>query len=372
MTPDAAARDDDNDNNNITHDLTFLNEISLDDLLKDATNNKQRHYMQQDIQAANRVWTITVVSNESRYDTDILFVALGAMIILLSSIVLVFWVRHNDNRTRKYNMERAISEQEKAALILENARQATKSERELNDFIAHEVRNPGTNENKQTNKQTNILYKSKQVHMHLDIVVVSHTHFALVCSPFIIIVAAAMAACNFVKTAIQQEDPLRDPESLELAREDVKIIDNSLHFVNDLLRNMLDMHRATSKQLHVDMTTPVDLLHDVLEPVGGMLYQQRGSKVNLIVECPENLIIHVDCLRLKQVLLNLGRNSTKFIQEGFIRLKAEEVVLDGNNNVRLYVDDSGCGIPAEKRELLFAKFQESLDVLSQGTVSQAK
>jgi signal transduction histidine kinase len=136
--------------------------------------------------------------------------------------------------------------------------------------------------------------------------------------------------------------------------------------VNDLLRTMLDMHRAASKQLQVDMA-PVDLLHDVLEPVGGMLYQ-RGSKVKLIVECPGNLIINTDSLRLKQVVLNLGRNSTKFIQEGFIRLKAEEV----NGSVKIYVDDSGCGIPLEKRELLFAKFQESLDVLSQGTVRESR
>ena len=39
-----------------------------------------------------------------------------------------------------------------------------------------------------------------------------------------------------------------------------------------------------------------------------------------------------------------------------------------DNEVRLAVEDSGIGIPKEKRDLLFAKFQESLDQLSQGTV----
>jgi signal transduction histidine kinase len=71
-----------------------------------------------------------------------------------------------------------------------------------------------------------------------------------------------------------------------------------------------------------------------------------------------------DRLRLKQVILNLGRNSTKFVESGFIRLKAEEV--DGR--IKIFVEDSGSGIPMEKRERLFAKFQESLDLLSQGTV----
>lgn len=36
-------------------------------------------------------------------------------------------------------------------------------------------------------------------------------------------------------------------------------------------------------------------------------------------------------------------------------------------NVCLYVEDSGSGVPVEKRAQLFAKFQESLDSLNQGT-----
>jgi CheY-like chemotaxis protein len=68
-------------------------------------------------------------------------------------------------------------------------------------------------------------------------------------------------------------------------------------------------------------------------------------------------------LRLKQILLNLGRNATKFVEEGFIRFRAAVV----NGSVQLYVEDSGQGIPEEKRHQLFGKFQESLDSLSQGT-----
>ena len=108
------------------------------------------------------------------------------------------------------------------------------------------------------------------------------------------------------------------------------------------------------------MTT--DLLHDVMEPVAGMLHR-RGSKIKLILECPPDLIVMTDKLRLKQVILNLGRNSSKFIDVGFIRLQAVVV----NGLVRIHVDDSGCGVPQDKQKTLFNKFQESLDVLSQGT-----
>jgi K+-sensing histidine kinase KdpD len=57
------------------------------------------------------------------------------------------------------------------------------------------------------------------------------------------------------------------------------------------------------------------------------------------------------------------RNSSKFVEEGFIRLSAEVV----NGRVQLSVADSGPGIPLEKQQSLFTKYQDSLDVLSQGT-----
>ena len=51
------------------------------------------------------------------------------------------------------------------------------------------------------------------------------------------------------------------------------------------------------------------------------------------------------------------------MHRGFVRLRAD--VRDGK--VHLYIEDSGPGIPQEKRSHLFGKFQETLDSLSQGT-----
>lgn len=52
-----------------------------------------------------------------------------------------------------------------------------------------------------------------------------------------------MAACSFVKAAVNKETPLQTEESIQTTREDVSTIENALTFVNDLLRSMLDMHR---------------------------------------------------------------------------------------------------------------------------------
>jgi signal transduction histidine kinase len=294
--------------------LNFLPELELEELKRTIDT----FYHEDTIQAANKEWIVAVHSLEGTYEPDLLFVILGGCIIFVASGCLAYWVYSNSIRTEQFGKLRAVADREKASLILDNARQATKAERELNDFIAHEVRNP---------------------------------------------VAAAMSACSFVKTAVNAKVPLETEDARKEAREDVNIIDNALRFVNDLLRNMLDMHRASNKQLKVNMT-PTDILHDVLEPVQAML-PQRDSKFEVLVECPEGLVTMTDRLRLKQVCLNLGRNSVKFIDEGFIRLKAE--VIEGETHI--VIEDSGPGIPKQKRELLFSKFQESLDSLSQGTVS---
>ena len=72
-------------------------------------------------------------------------------------------------------------------------------------------------------------------------------------------------------------------------REDVGIIEQSLQFINDLLRSMLDMHRASSNQLKISMAL-TDLLRDVLEPTASMLYR-RGDQFEVTVDCPEHLLV---------------------------------------------------------------------------------
>jgi signal transduction histidine kinase len=95
-----------------------------------------------------------------------------------------------------------------------------------------------------------------------------------------------------------------------------------------------------------------------------MLYC-RDSNITVSIDCPEDLVIQCDRLRLKQIVLNLGRNALKFVKnpEGFIRFRATVV----DDSVIIHIEDSGPGIPANKRNRLFNKFQESLDSLHQGT-----
>lgn len=126
---------------------------------------------------------------------------------------------------------------------------------------------------------------------------------------------------------------------------------------------MLDLHRASSGQLQLKEAA-TSVLDDVLRPVSNMLYA-RGPNIKVLIDCPRNLVINCDRLRLTQIVLNLGRNSLKFVQHGFVRFRA--FFDEEQGMVVILVEDSGPGVPEEKRNKLFNKFQESLDTLNQGT-----
>jgi signal transduction histidine kinase/CheY-like chemotaxis protein len=264
----------------------------------------------------SREWIIVVEAESGTFRPVLGFVILGSTMIFVACACLALWMLTSYRRETKINELRSAAEADKAAMMVENAYMAAKAERELNDFIAHEVRNP---------------------------------------------LSAAISATSFVSSVVSEANPLSTAEARQSAREDVRIIEASLHFINDLLRNMLDMHRASSNQLKIEMAH-ADLLRDVLEPVASMLYH-RCDDFKVLLDCPKNLVVMTDRLRLKQIVLNLGQNAAKFVEKGFVRLRAD--VVDGL--VQVYVEDSGPGIPREKRTRLFCKFQESLDSLNQGT-----
>ena len=403
--------------------MKLLNEIPLDELECSSAPS----CFQEDIVVANRNWIVTIVDEHAADRGRLGYIILVGVITFIAFVCLAVWVLATDRKNRTYSILKAQAAATRNSMVLESANRAAQMERELNDFLAHEVRNPLSAAMAATSfLRTELDRRSKSqrgIGVHFD----DSNHqkkndkggdneqeeFS-----------TAMINIDASNKSFDKDASTKSFASPRLvqAREDVQVVDHALRFINELLRNMLDMHRASSGKLQVKFA-PVDLLRDVLEPVAGMLYRggegrigrsgkggNTNDKVQIIVDCPEDIVVQTDVLRLKQVVLNLGRNSVKFIHEGFIRLKAEVVEVEceidslpsnfrdefescqlhdndiesGDDStseshgiegrsitiktVRISIEDSGSGIPMEKRERLFAKYQESLDLLSQGTV----
>lgn len=199
--------------------------------------------------------------------------------------------------------------------VMENAAKAAAAERDLNEFLAHEIRNP---------------------------------------------LASAMVAHGFVKSTVEEPGVIADDAIRESVQADQNVVSSSLHFIDDFLRSMLLMYRASANKLEVELVR-TNLYEQCFEPVGNIL-QPHNTNIQFSIDCPRDLEVMTDGLRLKQILLNLGKNASKFVSSGFIRLRA--AIVDGK--VELSVEDSGPGIAPEKRKVLFTKYQTTLEVVSQG------
>jgi CheY-like chemotaxis protein len=174
--------------------------------------------------------------------------------------------------------------------------------------------------------------------------------------------SSALSALSFVREAASQR--VSDPGVRDDLMADIEIVQNSLDYIDDLLRNMTDVHRTD--ELGVSPCSRLtNVKKDILEPCRTIVSGRRGDRdIDLRVLCSDSLWVEVDPLRVERIILNIALNATKFVPPGgFIQLRADVV----KDSVCLYVEDSGPGIFAGHRNRLFERDQESLDVVIQGT-----
>ena len=84
------------DQDKALHRVDFLDETPLEEL-------SAKLVEQSNVTAANRVWTVTIMSTEGTYEPDILFVTLGGAIIFCASFFLSIWVYTRARRAEQYN-----------------------------------------------------------------------------------------------------------------------------------------------------------------------------------------------------------------------------------------------------------------------------
>jgi CheY-like chemotaxis protein len=115
------------------------------------------------------------------------------------------------------------------------------------------------------------------------------------------------------------------------------------------------------------IATPISLLEDVLDAVKAMLSLHSSGPVITVDTQGDPLLVIGAAMRLKQVVMNLAKNATKFVgNAGFVRIVARRTA-DGSG-VIIRVEDSGPGVPPElDRKALFKRTYEIRDSMRQGT-----
>ena len=131
-----------------------------------------------------------------------------------------------------------------------------------------------------------------------------------------------------------------------------------------LINDILEISRLDSGQMSFDYT-----MCDVSELVNDV-YQTHSvlipSCLQFLKEIPSGVSprIYVDRGRVMQVLTNFLNNACKFTQQGYIKLGWEYA--KATSEVYIYVEDTGKGIPAEERNIIFSRFYKQ-DEFAQGT-----
>ena len=140
------------------------------------------------------------------------------------------------------------------------------------------------------------------------------------------------------------------------------MVSASLAFIEELLTSLLDLHTFLEGKV-VLQRKRCSILDDVLRPVATMLSSQGSPGLEISVETDDPLWVEADPVKLKQLVMNLGKNAVKFVPSGFVRIGAKR---EGPNRVVLWVADSGPGVDPLKAVTLFDMYTQC-DVEDQGT-----
>ena len=126
-----------------------------------------------------------------------------------------------------------------------------------------------------------------------------------------------------------------------------------------LINDVLDLSKieAGKMELHPETFDIRTLVEDVRTTVAPMV--ERNGNV-LEIAFPEDLgVMRSDPVKVRQVLLNLLSNASKFTQQGVITLAGDRTELDGQPVVVFRVSDTGVGMTPEQMERIFEAFAQA-------------
>jgi len=144
-------------------------------------------------------------------------------------------------------------------------------------------------------------------------------------------------------------------------REYLDIVAESSNSLLTLLNDILDFSKIEARKLELDRA-PFSLRDTIEGALKSLAVRAQQKHLELACEIrpgvPDALV--GDALRLRQILLNLAGNAVKFTGRGEVVVRVEMESADPEAVLLHFaVSDTGPGIPAEKREMIFHSFAQA-------------
>lgn len=166
------------------------------------------------------------------------------------------------------------------------------------------------------------------------------------------------AIVGFANLLTKGEIDLKSEEAKEYATLIEKKCNNLLTLVSDII----DLSRIETQTIEYSFTKHAlgELLHEIYYNYTDSI--PHGIELNLLLPA-DDIMITTDSIRLQQAVGQLVSNAIKFTSQGHIDL-GYSLSSDGQS-VRIFVSDTGCGIPTDQTEKIFERFYK-IDNFTQG------
>ncbi|MGD2181960.1 response regulator [Lusitaniella coriacea] len=140
---------------------------------------------------------------------------------------------------------------------------------------------------------------------------------------------------------------------------DLKKIHHAGKHLLSLINDILDLSKieAGRMELYLETFAIAPLIEEVVATVHPLIEKNSNR---LSVNCPENIgAMRADLTKVRQSLLNLLSNASKFTDNGTIVLSVSRTMRNGSGWIEFKVSDTGIGLSPEHIDNLFQAFTQA-------------
>ncbi len=137
-----------------------------------------------------------------------------------------------------------------------------------------------------------------------------------------------------------------------------KITSSAKHLLT-LINDVLDLSKIEAGKINIFLedVKVIDLIND-LKSIITPLIEKNKNTFQLTI-APDVDMMHTDVVRVRQCLLNLLSNASKFTSNGCVKLDILSLLKNNKEFIQFSVSDTGTGIPEDKLKKLFQAFTQA-------------
>lgn len=127
-----------------------------------------------------------------------------------------------------------------------------------------------------------------------------------------------------------------------------------------IINDILDFSKIEAGKLELDIGK-CDIYEIACQATDIITYPIQNKGLEMLLNLSPDLprFIWTDAIRLKQILINLLGNASKFTESGEVELKIEVLSFTSDQtSIRFEIRDTGIGIPENKQEKIFEAFSQ--------------